>query len=295
MKDAMEIIPIRKVRLFIVSAGVLLVLFTVSGCGSLISSAASDIVSGMSRAMRNNDDLKTVEQGTPACLLMIDGFLESSPDNESLLISGANLYSSYTMFVDDSDRRRRLARKGLQYGLRAVCVKNRAACGLRDRPFDEFAETISNISISDAPAYYALGASWAAWIAEEQGNWDAVAEISRVEAVMEKIVELDDLSMHGGAHMYLGVINSLLPAALGGRPEEGRGHFEKAAALSKDNLMVKVLFAKHYARTMFDRELHDRLLKAVIEADPNTPGLVTNNLMAQQKARELLSSADDYF
>ena len=54
-------------------------------------------------------------------------------------------------------------------------------------------------------------------------------------------------------------------------------------------------YAHTYARLMFDRPLHDRLLKEVMAADPAVPGYTLNNVLAQQQARQLLNSADDYF
>ena len=46
---------------------------------------------------------------------------------------------------------------------------------------------------------------------------------------------------------------------------------------------------------MFDRELHDRLLKEVLAADPHVPGMTLSNVLAQREAAELLASSHDYF
>ena len=59
--------------------------------------------------------------------------------------------------------------------------------------------------------------------------------------------------------------------------------------------MVKVLFARSYARLVFDRPLHDRLLTEVIDADPEAPGLTLSNTIARSQARNLLADADEYF
>ena len=59
--------------------------------------------------------------------------------------------------------------------------------------------------------------------------------------------------------------------------------------------MASVLFARYYTRNVFDRELHDQLLTAVIEADPNEPGLTLGNTIAQDQARALLADGDEYF
>ena len=59
--------------------------------------------------------------------------------------------------------------------------------------------------------------------------------------------------------------------------------------------MVKVTFARQYARLMCDRKLHDRLLHEVLKANPNFPGYTLINTLARQEAQELLDSADNYF
>ena len=59
--------------------------------------------------------------------------------------------------------------------------------------------------------------------------------------------------------------------------------------------MPRVFLAEYYARLVFDRELHDRELNAVLEANPRVEGLTLANRIAQERARELLESADEYF
>ncbi len=113
---------------------------------------------------------------------------------------------------------------------------------------------------------------------------------------MRRVLALDETWRDGQAHLYLGKLTTLLPAALGGKPEEGREHFERAMSLSGNrNLMAGVMFARSYARLVFDRPLHDRLLKEVLEADPDKPGYLLINVLARREARQLLESADDYF
>src|SRR5690606_8401018 len=106
----------------------------------------------------------------------------------------------------------------------------------------------------------------------------------------------DDAYAGGEPYMYLGVLASLRPASLGGKPEEGRAAFEKALALSGGrNQMVRVLYAQYYARLVCDQPLHDRLLDAALAADPHAPGLTLINVIAQQRARALRESGKDYF
>ena len=61
------------------------------------------------------------------------------------------------------------------------------------------------------------------------------------------------------------------------------------------NLMAKVLYARQYARLVFDQPLYNRLLVDVIEAEPVEPGYTLTNTMAQEMAIALLAESDDYF
>jgi hypothetical protein len=268
-----------------------------SGCSLFISSASIDMTENLSHAILNNNDPATVEAGGHAYLLMVDSMLYRDPDNESLLRSAADIYTAYTdVFVNDTARAKKLTQKALDYALRAICVRRSGACELRQTGFQEFETIISGLSITDVPDLFTLGSAWSAWIQANREDWNAVAEISRVQAIMEQVVKLDERYHDGAAHLYLGVLATFLPPALGGKPDVGRKHFERALDISKNkNLMVKVLYAKHYARLMFDRELHDRLLNEALTADPDVPGYALSNTLAQQKAQELLDSAEDYF
>ena len=98
------------------------------------------------------------------------------------------------------------------------------------------------------------------------------------------------------AHLYMAVMESLLPPTLGGKPELAKKHFDRAIELSNgENLMAKVLYAEKYARLLFDRELHDELLQQVIDADTGAQDQILVNTLDRQKAAELLLDGDDYF
>lgn len=248
-------------------------------------------------AILDNPDVQMVREGAPAYLLLIDGLLASNPDNATLLAQAAQLNSAYAAaFVADGERSRAMNAKALSLAERAICEEVADACDLRTRDFQSFQAWLAQRRVRDVPAMYGLGASWAGWIQANSGDFSAIAELSRVKALMQRIIDLDEGYDQGGAHLYLGVFDTLFPPAMGGHPEEGRAHFERAIELSDDrNLMTKVIYAENYARLVFDRALHDSLLHDVLESDPREPGLTLINVVAQQRAKELLESADAYF
>jgi len=275
----------------------LIIIFLLGGCSGLISSATVNFTGDLSYSILNHNDLATVEAASPSYMLMIDGLLHRDPYNESLLCSAAALYSAYAdIFVKDKTRSQKLTDKAMQYALHAACVRKPSACLLRDIHFQEFEKLISEIKQNDIPAFYTLGVAWAGWIQSHKDDWNAVAEISRVEAIMRQVLQVDEFYKDGEVHLYLGTLATLLPPAMGGKPDEGQKHFERAMEISgKKNLMIRVIYARQYARLIFDRELHDRLLHTVLNDDPNVKGYVLMNTLAQQQAKELLDSADDYF
>ena len=72
-----------------------------SGCASLIGSMAADTLSS---AILNQNDPELVESGVPAYLLLVDGFIHESPENEGLLAAGAQIYALYgsRFAIDDA-------------------------------------------------------------------------------------------------------------------------------------------------------------------------------------------------
>ena len=143
---------------------------------------------------------------------------------------------------------------------------------------------------------YRFASAWAGWIQARSDDYGALADLPAVELAFRRVLALTPGIDHGNAHVYLGVLLAQRPEALGGQPEAAREHFEQAIAISDGrNLMAKILYAEHYARLVFDRELHDRLVEEVLAAEPEAGELTLSNTLARERARELRASADDFF
>jgi hypothetical protein len=275
----------------------LLALSMLSGCASLASSATGKLSNNLSNAILNQDDTETVEAGMPSYLLLVDSLIEGDAQNEHLLLAGSKLYGAFAAaFIREPVRAKRLARKARDYSDRALCAHGAALCNVLEKPYDDFAAVIASLKVDDVPLLYTSGTAWAGWIQANSSDWNAIATLPKVKALMTRVIELDETYSHGEGHLYLGVFATLLPPALGGKPEEGRVHFERAIQLSAGrDLMAKVEYARRYARITYDRPLHDRLLQEVLDADAVAPGLTLSNMLAKRQAKELLASAESYF
>lgn len=273
------------------------VLALVAGCSAIMARATSSMADSLADAIINQSDPETVRQGAPAFLLMMDGFVGNSPKNGSLLQGAAKLYAVYgAVFVDDPVRAKRLTERGFGYGRRALCVAQKSVCDMHKFVYDDFVMGLQRLKSGDTPALFAFTVSWLAYIRTHSSNWGSVADLPKVEASLERIQALDKDYESAAVHQYLGILNTLRPAALGGAPELGRSHFEQAVEITHgQDLSIKLEYARSYARLVYDRELHDRLLVQVVEANPEVPGFTLFNTLAQIEARSLLDSADDYF
>lgn len=280
-------------RLLITPIFIGLALVVLSGC---VSMAAQRMSGGLSQAILNQDDPDTVRHGAPAYLLMIDGLILNNPRDAALLTSGARLYGAYAaVFVDDTERGRRLTEKAREYGRRGMCEEVKDFCDA-GMSYEKLEQSLIKVRKSKLPALYAYATAWAAWIRARSSEPMALADLPKVTAMLQRVIALDDAYEHGEPHLYLGILFSQLPPALGGKPEQGKVHFEKAVAYSEGhNLTAKVEYARNYARLVFDRELYDRLLQDVLDADPVAPGYTLGNTLAQQQARPLLDESAAYF
>lgn len=267
------------------------------GCASLVSNAASGLADNLSIAILNQDDPETVRAGMPSYMLLMDSFVEGSPDDSAMLGAAANLYASYgAIFADDEGRASRLTARARDYAHRGICVEYVAACKWRELNYDDFVATLGDLTRQHADAVYVYSFATLVYLRAHSSDWNSLAELPQAEALLKRYLEISGDSASGSAHMYLGVILTLLPPAMGGKPEEARQHFEKAIALSggKD-LGAKIEFAKGYAKLLYDRELHDQLVNEVLDASPYADGLTLTNVMAQKQALTLRIEADDYF
>ena len=269
----------------------------VTGCASVMATAGSGLAGNLSTAILNQDDPELVRDGAPAYLLMLDSFVESSPNNEAALSAAANLYAAYgVVFVDDPNRARKLTVRARSYGQRALCVADKSACGIWELGYEYFVVALNVLNKNDVAALYTFGVSWIAYIQAHSDDWGALAKLPHVQATMIRVQEIDPRYEQSNVEHFLAVLNTIRPPALGGDFEAGFAHYRRAMSLSggKD-LSIKVDCARYYARTLYDRELHDELLNQVLAADPVHDGYTLFNTLAQEEAQELLDSADDYF
>lgn len=276
---------------------ILLALTLLSGCASMINNATEKMANRLTSAMLNQQDLEIVKSATPAYLIMVDSILQGDPENPNILRASSKLYGAYTSaFVEDENRAKRLSVKALKLAEQALCLEIESLCPIRSTKLDQIQPIIDGIDQDQQPVLYDFAAAWAGWIQNHTDDWNALAEIPKLKALFTHSIKLNENYDRGGAHAYLGVMESQVPPALGGKPEIGRQHFERALEISNgENLMYSVLFAEFYTRLVFDQALHDQLLNQVIQDERLIKDMILINTLAKARANQLLQESDDFF
>ncbi len=293
MRPSMRVWMSAAIRALVMSA----LLIGLIGCSALARRATDNLAGNLGAAVADSDDPDTVRDGLPAYLLLLDGLINGDPDSPGLLLAAAELNGAYAgNFVSEPERAQRLSGKALDYARRAACLGRADLCAALDGSIPEFEAVVARMRAREVPLAYGLAAAWTGYLQANRDDWQAIANLPKVEMLLNFVVRLAPTHADGLPYVYLGALNSLRPAAVGGRPEQGRAYFERAIELSGGrNLYAKVMMAEFYARLVFDRDLHDALVAEVIETDPAAPGFTLANVLAQDRARALRASADDFF
>lgn len=276
----------------------LLVLTMLSACTAIINDAKQAFADDLSVAILQHNEPETIEQALPAYLVLVDSMVRGDDRNIDMLMSASKLYGAYTsVFVTDPERKQVLSERAFMYAHRALCLHvGQDACDLQGSSYAAFEASLEKFTVEDVPVLFALGNAWATRLQANTADWNAVAELPRVKALFQRLLQLDERYSNGDVHVYMGVMESLLPPAMGGKPELAKQHFEQALKISdRTNPMALLMYAEKYARLVFDQARHDALLQELLrlQAEQTPSRLIT--VIAQAKAKTLLAESADYF
>lgn len=260
-----------------------------SGC-SITGGLARD----MERSLLSQSDPQLVAEAMPMLLVTLDALAQ---DNPVMQRRAGELRSSYaSQFVADTPRQRLHAEQAFADVRSGLCAKQTKLCQALDQAPSEFEAVVADAD--QIEWLFALASVWATRIQVDAGNWQRLAELPKVRALMQRVIALQPDYAQGQALATLGVMAALLPPSLGGQPEQARDYFARAFAASNDhNLLYKVFDAEYVAWPQLDAQSFDTSIDSVLNADPaQWPAAwrLTNSL-AQQRAQVLKDKADDWF
>ena len=294
----------------------LLVLVAGSGCSmrKLVVRQTADVLAEGMVTLESETDPDFAEAALPANLKMLESFLEVDPDNEALLELLAKGYTSYVwVFLEDRLERATLADdlEGAEVlshrGRRLYLRARRYAFRLLDRPeleraalggtVDEYEGALGEVTPEEAAALFWLANAWGGYVNLAKDDPAALAELTKVEATVARVVELDERTFFAGPHFVLGLFSAMRPKMLGGDPVKAKKHFERALGLTEGRfLFVPYLMARWYCVQEQDAALFRKLLQQVLDApDDVLPAANLANAVAKRRARRWLDRIDVLF
>ncbi len=279
---------------------ILLAFSLVTGCISsqkIVAEKAPALFREVALSASRQADVTLVRQGIPSYLMLIDGMIQSNPDNKDLLLAAAQAYASYASVLEEEEKERiaSLNEKAKKYALQALELTPpfKEALG---KPIEVFRKKLEQTGEKDVPTLFWAGYIWGGWIASTE-SVEAMADLPWAEALMERVLQLDPGYYYGGAHLFKAILFSARPEQFGGNLKKAGEHFLKAREYGYGKLlMTDVYYAQYYARQTLNRDLFVNTLKRVLESRADAePDLTLSNTLAQRRAKKLLAQADEFF
>lgn len=249
--------------------------------------------------LNEESDLTLAEASIASNLKLLESVLRSDPGNREILLMACRGYAGYTLgFVEDTDpaRARALYARGRDFGLRTLEKRPGIVRAMSGTP-EELRGALDADGGPFIPEIFWTALCWGGAISLDLTSPDALADLPRVETMMEYVREKDPEYYYGGADFFLGTIKGSRPAILGGNPAASREHFERALSINGGRfLLTYVYYARSYAVQTQDRQLFEDLLAKVDSASTDIlPGARLSNVIARKKAAALLLAADELF
>jgi hypothetical protein len=260
--------------------------------------ASTPMIEGGVDALNHETDLDLAEDSIPANLNMLLGMINIDPDNAQLHTYAAQAFYGLSYGFNEDSRPERASAfylRGLAHGLKALEING--AKNLRDSTISDFEEQVNSLGKDDVAAMFWTASCWAKWIDMHRDDAEAIAQLVRATALMQRVIDLEDTFYYGGAHMYFGVYYGSRSPMLGGNFEKSLQHFDRSREITNSKLLIPdLLQAQYLARQQHDQQdFHNRLTAVINAPDDLMPELGLQNQIAKRKAAVLLKHESDWF
>ncbi|MGV7222141.1 MAG: TRAP transporter TatT component family protein [Nitrospinales bacterium] len=265
----------------------------------MIAKMSAPLIEGQYESIHEETDLELAKTAIPANLKMLEGLLKGDSDNLSTLKKLSEGFCGYAFsFVeeDDPERASELYLRGRNYASHALTAMG-AKDSLTELAPEEFQSEMKKMDEGQLPHLFWMGHCWSGWLMLNLHDPMALADISKQEWLMTRVMEMDETYYFAGPHFFFGTFYGSRSKLMGGDPGKSKNHFEKNLELTENKyLLTHLFYAKTYAIQNQDKELFIRLLNTVIETPLDVlPEKKMINKVAKVKAQKLLDEVDDFF
>ncbi len=288
-------------------------LLALSGCSikKIAIKKIGDALAQSGTTFASDNDPELVRDALPFSLKLIESLLAESPRHGGLLFAASSGFTQYAYaFIkeqaDETEpenfalasemraRARGLFLRARDYGVRGLETTHRdfgAALSKDPQPAVKAAKK------ADVPLLYWTAASWGLAITLSKNEPGLIVDQPIVEALIDRALELDEGFDEGAIHSFLISYEPARQGAPGDPLERARKHFDRAMTLSGGHQAGPlVALAESVSIAKQDRKEFQTLLERALAVDVNAkPQYRLANLVAQRRARWLLSRIDDLF
>lgn len=272
-----------------------------------LANALSEGTSGFA----TDDDPALVRDAIPFALKTIETLIDSSPMHKGLLTAACRGFTQYGYafiqqeadYIEAQDldratvmrtRAKKMYLRALGYGLRALEVD---APGFRERLRQDPGAALATATKKQVPLLYWTAAAWGAAFSIDKADSSLSVDQDVIEQLMRRAIALDESWEMGSIHDFF-IAWEGGRSSIGGSRDRAMRHFERAKALGRGQRVSPfVSYAEAVSVGAQDKQEFRTLLNQAlaIDAAAAAPGQRLANLIAQTRARWLLSRVDELF
>jgi hypothetical protein len=271
-------------------------------------SRMADALSSTATTFSRDDDPEFVRLAAPSTLKMVEMLLDDAPSHPGLLMTACSGFTGYAYGFLQVDAEMLDPAAGSTQQLKsrgtAMYARGRAYCGralevrhagAREALARDVRPLLASTDRADVPALYWTAVAWGGELSLSDNQLMRVAELGTIRAILGRALELDEGWQGGAIHEALIGLDGL-PLLFGGNAARARAHFDRAVELSNGkSAFAYVAMAASVAQPAGDRTAFERLLTSALAIEGAPSSLKLPNLIAQKRAKFLLSRIDRLF
>ena len=288
-------------------------LFLCGGCSlrEMAINQVGDILAETGATFTSDEDPELVANALPFGLKFMESVLAEQPEHIGLLLATSEGFTQYAyafvyleavkMRSADYYRARELELRSKKLFLRA---RDYGMRGLEAKfpGFGPFFKAdpraaVRQVDTGGVGLLYWTAASWASAVNVDMTDAFLLADLPKIDVLVDRVLELDENFENGAIHSLL-ISYEMVRLAKEGNPEDrAYDHFKKAVALSGGfDAAPYISYATSVCVPTERREEFIQVLNTALGIDPKgIPELTLSNVLMQEYGQWLLDHVDDYF
>ncbi|HEY6726089.1 MAG TPA: TRAP transporter TatT component family protein [Polyangiaceae bacterium] len=274
-------------------AGLLVLIFGVTGCSLSATSARLEQTQASVRALGTAHDFEIARRAHAAILVELEGLHELDPDNQDLLYTLVRAWVTETELftIDDLESATDRGDGSSQQYQRVRVATGFTRASFWGREWLRARAPSVDLDAARGELALALESEFAAqedaepllWLGHALLGASASEQRGAAELVLERSITLDENARFAGAHMLLGrTYASDSPTDF----ERSRRHFARAEALAGNKLLLTQFYhASAYHCRQGNLAEFKALLHEVLRAPDPEPSLRLENVVAKRRAQ----------